>query len=150
MPFSFVYRLFVVCEWRAQSIEFSKELNQERIHPLLAKYNTKKKFNSPVFSFSTALGKEFRFSQISQLKSILIYASGKRKILYSQSIILTSCSHGNYMQPDSAFKALLHCTMFRATCLAMALRDNLHETLHSVTSHIGFYFLQRFQWRCTV
>ena len=34
---------------------------------------------------------------------------------------------------QSILKALLHCATFRATCLAMALRDNLHESLPDVT-----------------
>ena len=30
-------------------------------------------------------------------------------------------------------KALLHGAIFHATCLAMALRDKLHESLHRLT-----------------
>ena len=60
-------------------------------------------------------------------------------------------------------KALSHCALFRATCLATPLRDKSHASLHSVTylataenvarqvaetiaeSRTRFYFLQRFQ-----
>ena len=31
-------------------------------------------------------------------------------------------------------QGMSHCAMYRATCLAMALRDKLHETLQSVTA----------------
>ena len=31
-------------------------------------------------------------------------------------------------------QGMLHCAMVRATCLAMALRDKLHQKLHSVTA----------------
>ena len=63
-------------------------------------------------------------------------------------------------------KAVLHCTIFRATCLAILLRHKLHEKLHGVTypaiiksrnifvaasfarSIIKFYFSQRLRQRC--
>ena len=31
-------------------------------------------------------------------------------------------------------QGMLHWAMFRATCLVMALRDKLHEKLHSITT----------------
>ena len=37
-----------------------------------------------------------------------------------------------YYAPSLSIKALLHGAIFHATCLEMALRDKLHETLHRV------------------
>ena len=36
-------------------------------------------------------------------------------------------------KPRHIFKALLHCAIFRATCVATPLQDKLHESLPSVT-----------------
>jgi hypothetical protein len=37
-----------------------------------------------------------------------------------------------YYAASLSIKALLHGAIFHATCLAMALRDKLHEALHRV------------------
>ena len=83
-------------------------------------------------------------------------------------MVLLHCSKNASSDIQFWIKALSHCAMIRATCLAMALRDMSHETLHSVTyletaenvarqveetvaeSRTVFYFLQRFRATCAV
>jgi hypothetical protein len=55
------------------------------------------------------------------------------RTIYS-AILLSVCLLKNIEQTFTLFvKALLHGAIFHATCLAMALRDKLHESLHRLT-----------------
>ena len=56
--------------------------------------------------------------------------------LLSLFISLLLCYTASETEKDLRVKALSHCVMFRATCLATPLRDKLHETLHSVTTFL--------------